>query len=205
MNAYEEARKLRIEQNRKRLHELVPPELTKSVEPAEQQLVPLAKKSKSKSSKAASGRRSSGRLAALPPVAYALPGVDEKPPPRKRGDGTRCAHGMSRGTHDREQGTSCHFCRQKTNAYKGSCTSCSAMFCAPCLWLRHGLHAEAVNALGDWRCAKCRGVCTCSICRRKVGKVPTGILGPKALSLGFAGAEGMLEGTHARMDTDTNE
>lgn len=99
-------------------------------------------------------------------------------------------HGLDRGEHDSVAGTSCHYCRQKTDVLKVSCSACPVLFCPPCLLLRHGVAATAASP--SWLCPKCLGTCTCSVCRRRAGLEPTGILGPAAVAAGFAGVEQYL-------------
>ena len=190
-NAYERARLQRIAANRKRLSELVTDTSHALAEAlSERPIAASAPPRKKAASIKSVERRGSSRLANLPAVDYAIP-VEDNGSSRKPG-APRNDHGLARGAHNRTEGTSCHFCRQKTDAYKARCTTCTALFCAPCLWLRHGAKAAEVNESNDWICPKCRLSCTCSICRRKAGKEPTGVLGPKALALGYAGAEGFL-------------
>lgn len=82
---------------------------------------------------------------------------------------------------DKEYGSSCHQCRQKTLDTKSVCRSgiCSGVkgqFCGPCLKNRYG--EDVRDALLDptWSCPICRGMCNCSLCRKKEGRCATGIL-----------------------------
>ena len=92
--------------------------------------------------------------------------------------------------YDSETGTSCHQvrcrpwlskaqdaagltalllllqCRQKTVEAKGKCTECTLYWCSRCLSNRYGETVEAVTALADWSCPRCRGLCNCSNCRK---------------------------------------
>ncbi|CAA7043450.1 unnamed protein product [Microthlaspi erraticum] len=72
---------------------------------------------------------------------------------------------------------SCHQCRRPKHVY-GSCLTvgCRIMFCPPCLKFRYGEILEAVVANNNWLCPRCRGVCSCSYCREKIGLEPTGKL-----------------------------
>ena len=47
--------------------------------------------------------------------------------------------------------------------------------------------------LEDWKCPKCRGICNCSFCRKKIGCAPTGILVHKAKATGFSSVSEMLQ------------
>ncbi|XP_054618808.1 cell division cycle-associated 7-like protein [Dunckerocampus dactyliophorus] len=82
---------------------------------------------------------------------------------------------------DKENGSSCHQCRQKTLDTKTVCRSgfCSAgkgQFCGPCLKNRYGEDVRTVLLDPTWSCPICRGVCNCSLCRKKEGRCPTGLL-----------------------------
>nr|XP_057902898.1 cell division cycle-associated 7-like protein [Doryrhamphus excisus] len=82
---------------------------------------------------------------------------------------------------DKENGSSCHQCRQKTLDTKTVCRSgfCSAgkgQFCGPCLKNRYGEDVRTVLLDPTWSCPICRGVCNCSLCRKKEGRCATGLL-----------------------------
>ncbi|XP_077403940.1 cell division cycle-associated 7-like protein [Vanacampus margaritifer] len=82
---------------------------------------------------------------------------------------------------DKDNGSSCHQCRQKTLDTKTVCRSgfCSAgkgQFCGPCLKNRYGEDVAAVLLDPTWSCPICRGMCNCSLCRKKEGRCATGIL-----------------------------
>ncbi|XP_019721795.1 cell division cycle-associated 7-like protein [Hippocampus comes] len=82
---------------------------------------------------------------------------------------------------DKDNGSSCHQCRQKTLDTKTVCRSgfCSAgkgQFCGPCLKNRYGEDVRTVLLDPTWSCPICRGMCNCSLCRRKEGRCATGIL-----------------------------
>lgn len=104
--------------------------------------------------------------------------------------GCTAPHGLARGELDPVRGTSCHWCRQKTDSLKVKCSECPIAFCQPCLLIRHGLRPDDIGP--DWRCPKCCGNCNCSVCRRKAGLEPTGVMGAQALAAGFAGVEQFL-------------
>ena len=107
--------------------------------------------------------------------------------------GCTAPHGLARGELDPVRGTTCHWCRQKTDSLKAKCGQCPIAFCPPCLLIRHGLKPSDIGP--DWRCPKCCGNCNCSVCRRKAGLEPTGVMGPQAAAAGFAGVEQYLAAT----------
>ncbi|KAF0024742.1 hypothetical protein F2P81_023544 [Scophthalmus maximus] len=82
---------------------------------------------------------------------------------------------------DKENGSSCHQCRQKTLDTKtvcrsGVCVGAKGQFCGPCLKNRYGEDVRAVLLDPMWSCPICRGMCNCSLCRKKDGRCATGIL-----------------------------
>ncbi|XP_041811851.1 cell division cycle-associated 7-like protein [Chelmon rostratus] len=82
---------------------------------------------------------------------------------------------------DKENGSSCHQCRQKTLDTKtvcrsGFCVGAKGQFCGPCLKNRYGEDVRAVLLDPTWSCPICRGMCNCSLCRKKEGRCATGIL-----------------------------
>ncbi|XP_072303695.1 cell division cycle-associated 7-like protein [Eucyclogobius newberryi] len=82
---------------------------------------------------------------------------------------------------DKENGSSCHQCRQKTLDTKSVCRSgfCSGVkgqFCGPCLKNRYGEDVRDALLDSTWSCPICRGMCNCSLCRKKEGRCATGIL-----------------------------
>lgn len=95
-------------------------------------------------------------------------------------------------------GTTCHQCRQKTRDMKSICrgNECSGVrgqFCGFCLKRRYGEDVAEVLRDPDWICPPCRNICNCSICRRRKGKLPTGILVPYALDNGYDSVKEFLE------------
>ncbi|KAK4393631.1 Cell division cycle-associated 7-like protein [Sesamum angolense] len=60
------------------------------------------------------------------------------------------------------------------------------------LAIRYGEKVEEVAALGEWSCPKCRGICNCSVCMKKRGHQPTGILITTAKETGFSSVSEML-------------
>ncbi|KAM3595908.1 uncharacterized protein V6R79_005159 [Siganus canaliculatus] len=82
---------------------------------------------------------------------------------------------------DKENGSSCHQCRQKTLDTKtvcrsGFCVGAKGQFCGPCLKNRYGEDVRTVLLDPNWSCPLCRGMCNCSLCRKKEGRCATGIL-----------------------------
>ncbi|KAM9838460.1 cell division cycle-associated 7-like protein [Aulostomus maculatus] len=82
---------------------------------------------------------------------------------------------------DKENGSSCHQCRQKTLDTKtvcrsGVCVGVKGQFCGPCLKNRYGEDVRTVLLDPTWSCPICRGMCNCSLCRKKEGRCATGIL-----------------------------
>ncbi|XP_018523527.1 cell division cycle-associated 7-like protein [Lates calcarifer] len=82
---------------------------------------------------------------------------------------------------DKENGSSCHQCRQKTLDTKtvcrsGFCVGAKGQFCGPCLKNRYGEDVRTVLLDPTWSCPICRGMCNCSLCRKKEGRCATGIL-----------------------------
>ncbi|XP_041868082.1 cell division cycle-associated 7-like protein isoform X1 [Melanotaenia boesemani] len=82
---------------------------------------------------------------------------------------------------DKENGSSCHQCRQKTLDTKtvcrsGFCVGVKGQFCGPCLKNRYGEDVRTVLLDPMWSCPICRGMCNCSLCRKKEGRCATGIL-----------------------------
>nr|XP_019946334.1 PREDICTED: cell division cycle-associated 7-like protein [Paralichthys olivaceus] len=82
---------------------------------------------------------------------------------------------------DKDNGSSCHQCRQKTLDTKtvcrsGFCVGAKGQFCGPCLKNRYGEDVRTVLLDPTWSCPLCRGMCNCSLCRKKEGRCATGIL-----------------------------
>lgn len=98
----------------------------------------------------------------------------------------------------REQGTSCHQCRQKTLDTKTICRSADCFgvrgqFCGPCLRNRYGEDARLALQNENWICPPCRGICNCSFCRQRSGASCTGILAPTARANGFTDVNSYLK------------
>ncbi|XP_039027536.1 uncharacterized protein LOC120161327 isoform X3 [Hibiscus syriacus] len=102
-------------------------------------------------------------------------------------------------TCDSENGKSCHQCRQKRMNFLAPCKNlkkdkqCTIKYCHKCLLNRYGEKAEEVALLADWKCPKCRDICNCSLCMKKKGHNPTGILVYTAKKTGFSSASELLQ------------
>ncbi|ESQ47181.1 hypothetical protein EUTSA_v10028126mg, partial [Eutrema salsugineum] len=96
-------------------------------------------------------------------------------------------------------GKTCHQCRQRRMDLVGSCVTkkrdktCPMKFCPKCLLNRYGENAEEVASMNDWVCPKCRGNCNCSLCMKKRGQRPTGILVHTAKATGFSSVSELLK------------
>ncbi|KAH7424968.1 hypothetical protein KP509_11G034500 [Ceratopteris richardii] len=101
--------------------------------------------------------------------------------------------------YDSENGKTCHQCRQKTMDLMASCKNasgsrpCSQHFCSKCLLNRYGEKVTEVSQISLWSCPRCRGVCNCSICLKKQGRVPTGILVHAAKATGCTSVAELLK------------
>ena len=100
--------------------------------------------------------------------------------------------------YNREIGTSCHQCRQKTVDMKtvcrsGRCVGVRGQFCGRCLIIRYGDDAREALMNPNWWCPPCRNICNCSICRNRKGKGATGILINLAQSKGFSNVADYLK------------
>eukprot|EP00249_Psilotum_nudum_P000621 c12696_g1_i3 orf=992-2953(-) len=99
--------------------------------------------------------------------------------------------------YDSENGRTCHQCRQKTAEIMARCKNslgkaCSQNFCPKCLLNRYGETVDKVAKTEDWNCPKCRGICNCSVCMKKQGRAPTGILTHTAKATGFGSVAELL-------------
>ncbi|CAH1393932.1 unnamed protein product [Nezara viridula] len=100
--------------------------------------------------------------------------------------------------YDSKNGSTCHQCRQKTVDVKSicrnkDCVGIRGQFCGFCLHNRYGEDVATTLKDPNWSCPPCRNICNCSICRRRLGKLPTGILVPEAQSRGFSNVKDFLE------------
>ncbi|XP_048849184.1 cell division cycle-associated 7-like protein [Brienomyrus brachyistius] len=99
---------------------------------------------------------------------------------------------------DKDHGTTCHQCRQKTLDTKTVCRSASCkgvrgQFCGPCLRNRYGEDVRAALLDPAWKCPLCRGVCNCSLCRKREGRCATGALVRMAKFYGHSSVREYLE------------
>ncbi|KAG5856709.1 cell division cycle-associated 7-like protein isoform X1 [Anguilla anguilla] len=83
--------------------------------------------------------------------------------------------------YDKEHGSTCHQCRQKTIDTKTvcrnpNCWGVRGQFCGPCLRNRYGEDVRTALLDSMWVCPPCRGICNCSFCRKSDGRCATGIL-----------------------------
>ncbi|CAH1421419.1 unnamed protein product [Lactuca virosa] len=119
-----------------------------------------------------------------------------QPKKRNSNPGVRVIGGR---VYDSENGTTCHQCRQKTYAVFASCKNksktkpCPLKYCNTCLLNRYGEKVEDVALMDEWSCPKCRDACNCSICRKKRGHEPTGMLAVMAKAGGFSSVSNMLD------------
>ncbi|KAM7524196.1 hypothetical protein LguiA_014098 [Lonicera macranthoides] len=117
------------------------------------------------------------------------------PAKRTKSPGVRVHHGR---VYDSTNGKTCHQCRQKTMDFAAYCKTpkqnslCTLKFCQKCLLNRYGEKAEEVEALENWSCPKCRGICNCSCCMKKRGHQPTGALTQTAKATGFSSVSELL-------------
>ncbi|XP_011097203.1 uncharacterized protein LOC105176172 isoform X2 [Sesamum indicum] len=136
--------------------------------------------------------------------------VPPSPAKRNKSPGIRV---VGSRIYDSVNGKTCHQCRQKTRAFAAACTNqrnnkpCPNMYCHKCLRNRYGEQAEEVAALGEWSCPKCRGICNCSMCMKKRGHQPIGMLINMAKATGFSSvSELLLKGAehlnHKSVDAD---
>ena len=79
--------------------------------------------------------------------------------------------------YDKDNGVTCHQCRQKTLGKRTCCTSCNSLhgqLCGDCLFMRYGEHVDEVLAQEEWTCPCCNDLCNCSNHRARAGWAPTG-------------------------------
>merc|ERR1712029_1021297 len=108
------------------------------------------------------------------------------------------ADAVSQKVYNREVGTSCHQCRQKTLDTKticrsGFCVGVRGAFCGVCLLNRYGEKARVALKDPEWACPPCNNRCNCSICRNRAGKGATGILTYEAQEKGYNNVADYLE------------
>ncbi|XP_037392902.1 cell division cycle-associated 7-like protein [Pygocentrus nattereri] len=99
---------------------------------------------------------------------------------------------------DKENGSTCHQCRQKTLDTKTECRNpycrgVKGQFCGPCLRNRYGEDVRTALLDPTWECPLCRGVCNCSLCRKRDGRCATGALTRLAKFYGYHNVKEYLE------------
>ncbi|KAI3451749.1 hypothetical protein Pfo_008414 [Paulownia fortunei] len=121
--------------------------------------------------------------------------VASSPVNRDKSPGIRVIGGR---IYDSANGKTCHQCRQKTRDFAAACKNqrnnkpCPIKLCHKCLLNRYGEKAEEVVACEEWSCPKCRGICNCSVCMKRRGHQPTGVLINTAKATGFSSVSEML-------------
>ncbi|KAJ8290700.1 hypothetical protein GJAV_G00016470 [Gymnothorax javanicus] len=100
--------------------------------------------------------------------------------------------------YDKEHGSTCHQCRQKTIDTKTVCRNpkcwgVRGQFCGPCLRNRYGEDVRTALLDSMWVCPPCRGICNCSFCRKADGRCATGILIYMAKFYGHGNVKEYLE------------
>ncbi|KAL8476590.1 hypothetical protein ACS0TY_029040 [Phlomoides rotata] len=90
-------------------------------------------------------------------------------------------------------GMHCHQCRQPRDIV-APCKNqpCAKRICNKCLLNRYGEKIEEVATNEQWSCPTCRGICNCSICMKRKGHQPTGILSSAVKAAGFSSVSEML-------------
>ncbi|KAI4885243.1 hypothetical protein NFI96_012608, partial [Prochilodus magdalenae] len=106
---------------------------------------------------------------------------------------------------DKENGSTCHQCRQKTLDTKTECRNLycrgvKGQFCGPCLRNRYGEDVRKALLDPTWECPLCRGVCNCSLCRKRDGRCATGALTRLAKYYGHHSVKDYLESLQKNLD-----
>ncbi|XP_058233906.1 cell division cycle-associated 7-like protein isoform X2 [Hemibagrus wyckioides] len=106
---------------------------------------------------------------------------------------------------DKENGSTCHQCRQKTLDTKTECRNpyCQGVkgqFCGPCLRNRYGEDVRTALLDPTWECPLCRGICNCSLCRKRDGRCATGALTHLAKYYGYDNVKEYLESLQKERD-----
>ncbi|XP_077050978.1 cell division cycle-associated 7-like protein [Siphateles boraxobius] len=106
---------------------------------------------------------------------------------------------------DKDNGSTCHQCRQKTLDTKTECRGmyCQGVkgqFCGPCLRNRYGEDVRTALLDPTWECPICRGVCNCSLCRKRDGRCATGALTRLAKFYGHDNVKEYLESLQKDME-----
>ncbi|KAK7294137.1 hypothetical protein RJT34_17020 [Clitoria ternatea] len=87
--------------------------------------------------------------------------------------------------------TSCKVMRDSISISRGSGFVAFSTLKAPPF--RYGQRVKKVELLANWICPKCKGNCTCGICRKERGEQPTGKLAREARNVGYASVAHMLK------------
>ncbi|KAM8967102.1 cell division cycle-associated 7-like protein [Pelodytes ibericus] len=109
--------------------------------------------------------------------------------------------------YDKELGSTCHQCRQKTIDTKTVCRNvgCGGVrgqFCGPCLRNRYGEDVRSALLDPDWICPSCRDICNCSYCRKRDGRCATGMLIHLAKFYGYDNVKEYLESLQKQLVDD---
>ncbi|KAK6152892.1 hypothetical protein DH2020_012531 [Rehmannia glutinosa] len=120
--------------------------------------------------------------------------VSTSPAKRNKSPGIRVVGGR---IYDSVNGKTCHqvsslFSFYAIDARLANAVLANLLYSYYHFQLRYGEKAEEVAALGEWSCPKCRGICNCSVCMKKRGHQPTGILINTAKVTGFSSVSEML-------------
>uniref|UniRef100_A0A0D9WEV8 DDT domain-containing protein n=1 Tax=Leersia perrieri TaxID=77586 RepID=A0A0D9WEV8_9ORYZ len=100
---------------------------------------------------------------------------------------------------EKDNRKTCHQCRQRTINFSGSCHNmkkgkmCTILYCRKCLINRYGAEEHKASMDDTWTCPKCRDICNCSLCMKKKGLQPTGILAHAAKASGCASVHHLLK------------
>ncbi|CAN6984442.1 hypothetical protein IGI04_000175 [Brassica rapa subsp. trilocularis] len=111
--------------------------------------------------------------------------------------------------YDSVKGKTCHQCRQKTLGHRTQCSKChpsvTGQFCGDCLYMRYGEHVLETLENPDWICPGCRGICNCSLCRKRKGWLPTGNAYKKVCKLGYKSVAHYLILTKKQSETNEDD
>ncbi|XP_059198943.1 cell division cycle-associated protein 7a [Centropristis striata] len=112
--------------------------------------------------------------------------------------------------YNRDTGSTCHQCRQKTTDTKTNCRNPECMgvrgqFCGPCLRNRYGEEVRDALLDPEWQCPPCRGICNCSFCRARDGRCATGVLVYLAKYHGYDNVHAYLKSLKKEMEEESGE
>ncbi|MCJ1482467.1 hypothetical protein MMC06_002632 [Schaereria dolodes] len=85
--------------------------------------------------------------------------VDGNGTPRKR-------RKIRRSDKWHQENQSCHICRKKEALWKLASCDCGTAYCYGSLWRGYDIMPLAVMENPDWKCPRCRKICTCTTCRK---------------------------------------